>query len=143
MSICLTVLPATNDGSAVVSTLAGSGEQDQSDGIPYQAKFLALFALCVDPTGTGLQLYISDLYAVRVLNLMDKGSLAASVETLAGSSQPEKGIVDGKRQDARFGLIRGLAMESDGSILYVADTDNGRIRAVRVALARSRRMQAA
>ena len=126
--IRLVVLPATDDGSAVVSTLAGSGEQGQSDGVPLQAKFLALFALCMDPTG--LRLYISDLYAVRVLNLLDKDSLAASVETLAGSSQ--KGIVDGQRMDARFGLIRGLAMESDGSLLYVADTDNGRIRAVRV-----------
>jgi hypothetical protein len=41
-------------------------------------------------------------------------------------------MIDGQRSNARFGPIQGLAMESDGSLLYVADTSNGRIRTVRV-----------
>jgi hypothetical protein len=126
--IRLVLLPA-NDGSlAEVSTLAGSGQLGQKDGAPLQATFAALFAVCVDPKS--LRLYIADLYAVRVLTLSTESLSATKVETLAGSAQ--NGFADGSGSNARFGLIRGLAMELDGSVLYVADGQNGRIRAVQV-----------
>lgn len=49
--------------------------------------------------------------------------------TLAGPERPS-GFLDGSFEDARFGFIYGLAATSDGSRVYVADSDNGAIRVV-------------
>lgn len=55
------------------------------------------------------------------------GSLALAAATLAGCSI--SGNADGPREDARFSNPTNVALAGDGAI-YVADFDNGRVRAL-------------
>ena len=89
----LIVLSADDGTPAEVSTLAGSGQPGQNDGVPMQATFTSLSAICVDPKG--LRLYIADSYAVRVISLSSDALKATKVETLAGSAR--YGMIDGQR----------------------------------------------
>jgi|SRR5580692_3719456 sugar lactone lactonase YvrE len=46
------------------------------------------------------------------------------------AGEGEKGFLDGSFYSAQFNRPLGLALSTDGSILYVADQQNNRIRAV-------------
>ncbi|MCE5238002.1 hypothetical protein LLH23_05875, partial [bacterium] len=58
-----------------------------------------------------------------------KGSPQVSVRTLAGSTTGQNGFVDGMGANARFRLLVGLTVDSDG-VAYAADADNNAIRRI-------------
>lgn len=73
----------------------------------------------------GLSLFLADSAnnKVRVLDLKGR-----AVRTLAGSGV--RGNADGGAKEAQFSRPHDVALSADGSVLYVADGGNGRLRAV-------------
>jgi sugar lactone lactonase YvrE len=114
-----TVMKVTPAG--VVTTVAGSGTQALINGIGTAASFQSLRDIVINPAQTFL--YVADLHAVRSIEIS-----TGTVTTLAGSSV--SGTTDGSGTVARFNTINALAMNADGSILYVADYGNYRVRKI-------------
>lgn len=102
-----------------VSTLAGRRE-GFADGQGDEAKFSEPVDLAID--GDGI-LYVAD----RANNRIRRITPAGKVTTLAGSGSI--GYLDGEGKSARFDGPEGVAIDKRG-ILYVADTDNNRIRRI-------------
>jgi sugar lactone lactonase YvrE len=109
--------------TAQVATLAGSTPIGTADGIGGAARFNGVTGLAADAT----TLYVADTNN----QLIRKVALATGeVSTLAGAAG-QTGNADGA--DARFSYPSGLALDVDGTRLYVADRDNHQIRRVDVA----------
>ena len=110
--------------SKTVSTLAGSGTAGDTDGAGTAAQFN-------DPRGlalSGTTLYVAD-YSNHRIRAIDLASPGRTVSTLAGSGTP--GHANGVGTAAQFNGPIGIAV-SEGT-LYVADSDNHRIRAIDIA----------
>ena len=104
--------------SAAVSTLAGSttGASGNADGTGTAALFNGPKGLAIDSSGTNL--YV----AARGGNNIRKIVIASGVvTTLAGSTAGTVGHVDGTGTAALFTAPGGLAIDSSGTNLYVAD----------------------
>ncbi|WP_218925184.1 Ig-like domain-containing protein [Vibrio sp. ES.051] len=102
-----------------VSTLAGGG-RGFMDGTSDSASFNYPFGLALGVDGT---LYVADSLNHSIRRIAPDGT----VSTFAGTG--EKGFADGDATNAQFDTPKGLAMASDGR-LYVADTENNRIRVI-------------
>lgn len=103
--------------NAMVSTLAGNGRSGFANGQGSEAQF---------NHPTALILHQDALYSADTFNhCIRKITLAGEVTTLAGDGQ--EGFVDGNADQARFRFPRGLAFDTQDN-LYIADTDNNRIR---------------
>ncbi|MCZ6789325.1 MAG: hypothetical protein O7D33_05215 [Chloroflexi bacterium] len=107
-----------NDGT--VSTLAGTGNADFQDGTGSGAKFDTPRSIALRPDGL---LVVGDEGNNRV-RLVDPAT--GAVSTLAGSGIP--GYQDGQPDQARFASLAGVAADADN--VFVADTDNQRIRKI-------------
>ena len=105
----------------VVTTLAGGGTAGYSDGAGKSARFNGPQGVAVDKRGT---VYVSDTENNRIRRITPDGI----VSTIAGDGKA--GFVDGPGHMAQFKAPRGLAVDSRGSYLYVADRDNRRIRKI-------------
>ncbi len=110
-----------------VSTLAGGkiGSEDiessagTADGIGTAARFYRPVGVVADAEGN---VYVGDLFNHRIRKITASGV----VTTLAGSSY---GFNNGPGKDALFAFPAGLALDKQGN-LYVADTENDRIRKI-------------
>ncbi len=124
-----------------IGPYAGNGLEDVVDGkllpkVPYQegtASFAQPSGLATD----GERLFVADSEgsSIRVVPLADaKGMVRGAVRTVVGSSGLERarlftfGDVDGDAATARFQHPLGVAW-NDGTI-YVADTYNGKVKAI-------------
>lgn len=107
-----------------VQTVAGTGTAGFSgDGGPAKEARLAVPAgIAVDAKGT---LYICDSGNARIRIIDASGT----IETIAGIGIPEFSGDGGPAVEAQLSFPTGIAVSSDGSI-YVADTDNHRIRRI-------------
>ena len=105
-----------------VSTIAGSGTPGHADGAAGTARFNNPVGLAV--SGTTLYVAENGNHRIRAIDLASK-----TVSTLAGSGT--RGHADGSGTAAQFNTPSGLALSGD--TLYVADTDNHRIRAIDIA----------
>jgi sugar lactone lactonase YvrE len=108
------------DGST--TTLAGNGDIGSTDGTGGRngtTTFYGPIGLAVDADGT---VYVSD-YSNNSIRKIDP---AGNTKTLAGRFGA---FQDGDGCHARFSALVGLAI-GPGRILYVADSQNERIRAV-------------
>ncbi|MBX3283209.1 MAG: hypothetical protein KF756_12100 [Acidobacteria bacterium] len=104
------------DKSGTVAIVAGvDNEAGDSDGPASQAKFRGPIGVAVDKDG---RIFVADTYNDRI-RLIENGT----VRTLSGTT---KGYSDGAT--AQFDTPTGLAVWKD--LVLVADTGNGRIRAV-------------
>jgi sugar lactone lactonase YvrE len=104
-----------------VDTLAGSGEFGSQDGPGSEATFDQPIGLALDFDGT---LYVSEVFGNAIRRVDPSGN----VSTLAGDGLAR--FRDGLGVDARFDSPRGLAIDIQRRILYVADTENFRIRKI-------------
>ncbi|MFV0530620.1 MAG: IPT/TIG domain-containing protein [Flavobacteriales bacterium] len=102
-----------------VSTLAGS-TVGYTDGTGTSARFYNPSGITVDSQGN---LYVADTYNHRIRKITPEGV----VSTLAGSSI--LGNTDGAGANARFYYPRDITVDSQDN-LYVADTNNHRIRKI-------------
>lgn len=106
-----------------VTTVAGIARQSgYTDGAANQAQFSEPSAVAVAVDGT---LYVADTST----NLIRKIDPAQIVSTLAGSPGIP-GTSDGQGFEASFAQPSGLALNADGTRLYVADTLNHSIRSI-------------
>ncbi len=105
-----------------VSTFAGSGNNGGDNGSPGQATFQDPIGIAVDSDGT---LYVSEFSANRIRRIDPQGN----VSSLAGTGKSKK-LKDGAGSKATFNGPRGLAIDRANGILYVADYENFRIRAI-------------
>lgn len=104
-----------------VTTVAGhSGAPQGQDGTGRAAAFAIPSGIAVDGSGN---MVIADAAAVRRM------TPAGVVTTLAGG---ESGFADGDAATARFGFLKGVTTDPDGSI-YVADFGNRVIRRITAA----------
>lgn len=104
-----------------VSTLAGDGTPGFADGAGRVAKFNNPWGLAIDRNGN---LYVGDSENNRIRRLTPDGT----VGTIAGNGAA--GFVDGPGQTAQFNRPRGVALDTKGYFLYVADRSNRRIRKI-------------
>jgi hypothetical protein len=118
------------DGS--IDTFAGSGEFGSSgdDGPAIDAQFSWAGGSNPNPSGGIVQhagkLYVSDSEAhrIRVIDLQ-----SGIISAFAGNGSPGYAGDGGPALDAALNAPRDLAIGPDGD-LYVADTDNGAVRAI-------------
>jgi sugar lactone lactonase YvrE len=109
----------TMGGTAVVTTLAGSGTQGDADGTGAAARFRSPSGVAIDGAGN---LYVADRYSHRIRKVTPAGE----VTTLAGSTE---GYADGAGAAAQFRSPSGIAIDAAGN-LYITDRRNQRIRKV-------------
>lgn len=106
--------------NGVVTTVAGlPGWPGTEDGTGSAARFSSLGDIAVDRYGN---LFVTDGYTIR------KVTPYGEVSTLAGKAKTW-GYADGRGSGARFNRPHGIAVDRDGN-LYVADTNNARIRKI-------------
>jgi len=108
-----------------VSILAGGEEWGCVDGVGSTAQFDNPSGIMIDAADN---LYVADTNNHRIR----KVTLAGEVSTLAGSGDAgynSGGFADGSGAAARFFLPQGIAVDAAGN-LYVADTENHRIRKI-------------
>lgn len=104
-----------------VDTLAGSGDAGAQDGPGGEASFNQPIGLALDSDGT---LYVSEVFG----NLIRRIDTSGNVSTLAGDGTAK--FRDGSGVQARFDSPRGIAIDVQRRVLYVADTENFRIRKI-------------
>ncbi len=104
----------------VVSTLAGSGNPDSTDGVGASASFNYPSDVAVDGLGN---VYVADTYNQKIRKITPSGL----VSTLAGNGS--QGSDDGIGLSASFNFPNGLAVDSIGNV-YVADRSNSKIRKI-------------
>jgi sugar lactone lactonase YvrE len=104
-----------------VETYAGSGALNIDDGPASQAGFVQPIGVAIDSDGT---LYVSELGAADIRRI----EVSGDVSTLAGGDN--NNFKDGPGVSAKFSAPRGLAIDRQNGILYVADTENLRIRSI-------------
>jgi sugar lactone lactonase YvrE len=98
----------------VVSTLAGTGTLGTNDGPGATAKFFKPVGITVDGAGN---VYVTD----QVNDTIRKITSGGVVSTLAGAAQVP-GTANGTGSAARFSSPFGIAVNSVGTLLYVADS---------------------
>lgn len=109
--------------TATTSTLAGANPVGYVDGTGTGTKFNTPDGVTTD----GTNLYVADT-ANNVIRQIDKAT--GAVTTLAGTAGAT-GSTDGTGSGASFNNPRGIT--TDGTNLYVADTNNNNIRKVEIA----------
>jgi sugar lactone lactonase YvrE len=106
-----------------VSTFAGGGSGD-ADGQGGQSMLFQPIGLALDSDGV---LYVAEFGASDIRRIDPAGN----VTNLAGGGKGLK-LRDGPGIDARFNMPRGLAIDTQHGILYVADYENFVIRRIAV-----------
>jgi hypothetical protein len=103
-----------------VTTLAGDGSFGSSNGVGTSAEFQRPYGITTD----GTNLYVADTnsHTIRKIGIDNR-----SVTTLAGTSR-SSGSANGVGTLASFNFPKGIT--TDGTNLYVADSDNNLIRQI-------------
>lgn len=107
--------------TGVVTTFAGNGTGDGVDGAGIVAGFRYPFGITTD----GVYLYVADSYNHNIRKI---AIATGVVTTLAGGSV---GSADGTGAAAGFFGSEGIT--TDGTYLYIADTQNNKIRQIEIA----------
>jgi sugar lactone lactonase YvrE len=106
-----------------VTTLAGNGDTGIVDGPMGEASFSLPIGLALDDGGV---LYVSE-YGANDIRRVDA---SGNVSTLAGDGTARHR--DGEGVRARFNGPRGLAIDRQSGMLYVADYENHAIRKIQL-----------
>jgi len=106
--------------AGIVSTYAGSGISGNVDGKLSKAQFVCPTRIAIDGSGN---LYVTDVLAHCIRRI----GIDGYVTTLTGYKD---GFADGSLETALFSGPKGIAVNSAGNIIYVADGTNNRIRKI-------------
>jgi sugar lactone lactonase YvrE len=112
-----------NLSSGIVETYAGNGARAVVDGPPGEASFDQPIGLAVDTDG---RVYVSEVGG----NVIRSIDTSGNVSTLAGGGSSK--FRDGPGVEAKFDNPRGIAIDRQRRILYVADYENFRIRSIQL-----------
>ncbi|MBE7516663.1 MAG: hypothetical protein HS105_08670 [Chloracidobacterium sp.] len=102
-----------------VTTVAGSGETGSTNGSLLSASFTAPTGIAADSTGT---FFVTDGNCIRAFG----AAALPVVMTVAGG---ERGMIDGRLQNARFNRPSGIAIGENGDV-FVADSDDRLLRRI-------------
>jgi DNA-binding beta-propeller fold protein YncE len=108
----------------LVSVYAASGVTSSTDIPVARASFNHIKGIAIDQNNN---LYITDSGHNKIKLITPDGVTS----TLAGTGVA--GFADGSGDNALFSNPTGIAVSSDGTVLYVADSDNNRIRKITIA----------
>ena len=108
------------DTDGNVSTIAGTGTPGFIDGDAATAQFNAPVGITVDDNGI---LFVTDFSNHSIRRIDTDGN----VSTITGTGTP--GFIDGDAATAQFNLPFGITVDDSG-ILFVADSENHRIRRI-------------
>lgn len=108
--------------SGAVTTISGTEEAGEQDGLLADSLFDEPTGLAVDSDGT---IYVADAGGSAIRACVSK--YIPQCFTLAGQST--SGLADGSLGEARFNHPSGVAVAQDGTLI-VADTGNGVVRAI-------------
>jgi sugar lactone lactonase YvrE len=117
------------DTNGVIATVAGSGDEGYGgDGGPAtEAQLQVPLDVAIDTSGN---LYIADYYNDRIRKVNTNGIITT---VAGGGTPPDPGLEfwgdGGPATQAVLRLAQGIAVDTSGN-LYIADTDNNRIRKV-------------
>ena len=106
--------------AGVVTTFAGTGYNESTDGVGAAASINQPYGVAVDSSGN---VYVSEIYSHKIRKI----SPAGEVSTLAGSGTP--GSTNGIGTAASFKQPHGLAVDASGNV-FVADFGNHKIRKI-------------
>ncbi len=109
--------------AGMVSTLAGRTYNGSTDGTGASAMFFNPTGVAVDTAGS---VYVADFGNHKIRKI----TAAGMVSTIAGSGAA--GSTDGAAATATFNYPQGIAVDTAGNV-YVADTNNHRIRKITAA----------
>ncbi len=109
--------------AGVVSTFAGSGTAGSTNATGVAASFNNPFGMAIDASGN---IYVADRFTHKIRKI----TAAGVVSTFAGSGS--EGSTNGTGTAASFKYPNGLAIDASGNV-YVADTDNNKIRKITAA----------
>ena len=112
--------------TGAVTTVAGSGEEGDEDGVGGAAQFACPAGVAVSPDGSAL--FVADLWNHKIRRVE---VATGAVTTVAGSGA--EGSADGVGGAAQFNSPIGIDVSPDGSALFVAEFWNHKIRHVEVA----------
>ena len=113
----------------VVTTLVGDGTHGTVDGIGTNARLYSPIGIAITPDG-GTALIVQSATGDAGVRSVDLSTLA--VTTIAGCSG-SSGSQDGTGANARFYYPHGIALNPAGTVAYVTDYYNHRIRKIVVA----------
>ena len=113
--------------TGAVTTLAGSGEEGDADGVGDAAEFYNPSGIAISRDGG--MLFVADFSNNKIRRVEEVAT--GAVTTIAGSGI--KGSADGVGDAAQFCCPAGIAISPDGGVLFVADFENHMIRRVEVA----------
>ena len=108
----------------MVSTLAGTGAYGAIAGAGASATFAAPYGVAVDTSGN---VYVADTGNNKIRKITPGGMV---VSTLAGTRA--SGAIDGAGASAIFTYPSGVAVDTSGNKIYVADVNNNKIRKIDV-----------
>eukprot|EP00903_Cladosiphon_okamuranus_P018631 g17149.t3 len=117
-------IPTFNPQGYVFTLAGGSGETGYADGVGAAALFNDPQDVAVDADAN---VYVADTGNHRIRRISSEGV----VTTVAGDGQ--EGFDDGEAMEASFSFPGGIALyydSSEGLVLYVADTNNHRVRKI-------------
>jgi sugar lactone lactonase YvrE len=97
------------------------------DAGPFDSGFRLPDDILIAPDGS---IYIADAGNSVIRRITQSGGQSI-VETIAGNGVP--GFADGAAERSRFNTPTALALSADGNFLFVADTNNNRVRRVDLA----------
>jgi len=115
-------------GAYVTTTPLGHGGAFAggfADGVGSSAQLYGPWGMVFDSQNN---MYVADYYnnAIRVVTPL------GVVTTLAGGGDNAGGVLDGTGTSAQFYLPAGLALDEANRVLYVADAQNNKVRAVNI-----------
>lgn len=117
-----------------VSNLAGNGNCGFADGPGEEARLHSPYDVAVDDQGV---IYVADYqnHSIRMVTLSGHiltlaGAKNDHVQCMSDEGEGEAGFVDGDETEARFNHPIGLAVNGEGTVLYVADHHNQVIRKI-------------
>ena len=111
--------------TGTVTTLAGLyNTAGTADGTGTDARFSSPQGCVVDPTGTNL--YVADQSNHSIRKIVISTGVVTTLAGLTGTS----GSTDGTGSNARFNTLLGIAIDHDGTNLYVPDGRNHAIRKI-------------
>lgn len=111
--------------TGTVSTLAGGPQRGWKDGPAHVAEFTFPRGVSVSPDGKTVYVADTGNHRIRGIQLA-----TGAVHTLAGDGQ--KGMVDADPMQSRFSRPSAVTPSPDGSLLYITDAGNRKLRSLPV-----------